>query len=97
MKRIILCLSLSVLCLTACVRENTNPEKGVEANGTIVLKERETPWEPNVSHAIAYDIATRAFQSLSHRDYLGYSLKDNIYPLEDTRNLGYKVIDVKKT
>lgn len=69
--------------------------------GIVVLKERDpnVPWSPSEYKSKAI-LETKAISprhtSISFRDYLGYSFKDNIYPFEDTRNLGNPVIDINK-
>lgn len=69
-------------------------------NEVIVLKERDPncPWIPSDYQSIftATRSETRNYSGMSHRQFLGYSFKDDIYPLEDTRNLGYQVIDINK-
>lgn len=71
------------------------PEKEV-----VILKERDPnyPWIPSDYKSF---FSSQQYQSINvpgmtNRQFLGYSLKDDIYPLEDTRNLGYRVIDTDK-
>ncbi|MFV0506485.1 MAG: hypothetical protein ACK5L5_07230 [Bacteroidales bacterium] len=90
---------LSILCLISCKQENENWSSNTDLNNEIViLKERETPWIPSdfKSKLKSAQLSTKGYAGLAHRNFLGYSLKNDVYPLEDTRNLGYQVIDLEK-
>lgn len=69
-------------------------------NEVIVLKKRDPnyPWVPSDYKSIGTKTrnVTKDYPGLAHRRFLGYSLKNDVYPLEDTRNLGYQVIDIDK-
>lgn len=38
---------------------------------------------------------TKKYSGLFHRKFLGYSFKNDVYPLEDTRNPGYQLVDIE--
>lgn len=59
----------------------------------VVLKERPTAWVPYVYVKDVYSRSSNG-QSLGMRDFLGYSFRSSFVPIEDTRNLGQRIIDV---
>lgn len=63
-----------------------------------ILKERnpEYPWEPVVYKSHRDTATSRSAQQLTHPDYLGYSYRNDFYPIEDSKNLGYRVINTPK-
>lgn len=60
---------------------------------SIVIKERQCgKWMP---YKYVSKLSTQSIQipTLTHADYLGYSVRMNEFPIEDTRNIGYRVIN----
>lgn len=102
MKKVIplLCVLLSFF---SCNDNNFDEQDlvTVSSEKSRVLKERDPniPWVPT-EYKSKTMLKTKTEPSgrisISHRDYLGCSYKSNIYPFEDTRNLGFPVIDMKK-
>jgi hypothetical protein len=69
-------------------------------NDEVILKERNSdfPWSPSdfrTKNTLRSGSLSNSYPGLSHRMFLGHSLKNNVYPLEDTRNLGFQVIDME--
>ena len=97
----IVCFIFLFVSIVSCtdISDDMNIEVMSESKA-IVLKERNPnyPWIPSDYKSVltATRGVTKDYASTSHRRFLGYSFKDDIYPLEDTRNLGYEVIDIDK-
>lgn len=102
MKKVIplLCVLLSFF---SCNDNNFDEQDlvTVSSEKSRVLKERDPniPWVPT-EYKSKTILKTKTEPSgrisMSYRDYLGCSYKSNIYPFEDTRNLGFPVIDINK-
>ena len=94
---------ISILsCLISCTETCDDVDIDIVSTKTeeTVVKERDPnyPWIPSDYKSI-FTTTRNVVENeltLSHRQLLGYSLKNDVYPLEDTRNLGYKVIDIDK-
>lgn len=99
--RTIVCYIFLFISIVSCTDISDDMNMVVlPENKVIVLKKRDPnyPWIPSdykSVHTTTRNVA-RNYAGISHRHFLGYSFKDDIYPLEDTRNLGYKVIDIDK-
>lgn len=95
MKKIVLYIA-SLLVLSACSDEIANQTVDNEVKNCItVIKERPNGvWKP---YNYVSKLKRKSIQipQLSHVDYLGYSLKTEEYPIEDTRNVGYRVINTE--
>lgn len=93
-------LLFSIFFLFSCNQDDRNINSDSILNDEIVvLKERTTPWiESDYKSKVSANLksSTKTYQGLSHRNYLGYSFKNDIYPIEDTRNLGNQVVDIAK-
>lgn len=59
----------------------------------VVLKDRPSQWKPYIYNK---DASTRSSgnQTLGMRDFIGFSFRSSIAPIEDTRNLGQRIIDI---
>lgn len=88
---------LLFLCLISCGQDEPFGSRQ-ESPKTIVLKERpaDNPWRPYHYSPDSLSLTRGQERSaLGLRDYLGYSFQFNHSPIEDTRNLGCRIIDVK--
>lgn len=84
------------LCLVACTNNDELSDLELSKLDGVVLRERpaDNVWKPFVYNENE-DLTRSSFvQPLSMKDYLGYSFRNDIIPFQDTRNLGYRVIDV---
>lgn len=95
MKKNIVFIFISLFISYSCNNETDDIYDNDTYNDQIiVLKERTSPWESS-----SFDSKQKnalKYASISHRDLLGYSLKNKEYPLEDTKNIGNQVIDIAK-
>ena len=62
-----------------------------------IIRERpkDNPWIPYI-HPTSLNTRSSKILSLSSSDFLGYSFRCDEAPLENTSNLGYRVIDISK-
>lgn len=62
-----------------------------------IIKARDPkyPWEPIPKGYIPSRSTKLSRSTLNHSDYIGRSYKTDYFPFEDSRNLGYEVIDIK--
>lgn len=95
-KYLLLIISLSFFIFSC----EDNYEKDQTADyhlkdGEVVLKERDSniPW---IASNYKRQKGSTKSVIINHREYLGYSMKNDIYPFESTENLGYKVVDTKR-
>lgn len=96
MKNTIIIILIIIATITSCSNEDSvfQTEKEVK---TLVLKERD-PNSPLVLSKINFTRSranTRSY-AVAYNNYYGMSFKDNIYPLANSENLGYPVIDLVK-
>lgn len=94
MKHIIALLIVFLSITTSCLDYEMEPNiKDINQAGiTIIPRPKDNPWIPFVYKGYK---STRAnIPSLTMNDFLGYSFVYNSYPLENTSNLGYRVIDL---
>lgn len=102
MKNIIFLFSSLLILLSSCTDSNDDLRtNSVLSKDIVVLKERDpnTPWNPS-TYKSKFTSETKSISprstSVPTRDYLGYSLKNNTYPFEDTRNLGNPVVNLSQ-
>lgn len=90
MKHLFICI-ISVILFSCEKSECLDSQFNLQDE--VVLKERPEEWKPYI---YVKDASTRSSsgQPLGMRDYLGYSFRSSIVPIEDTRNLGQRIIDV---
>jgi len=102
MKNLIPFVSILILLVSCNDKIDELSGEGPAASNqkAVVLKERNPnyEWHPydTKSNFTKANTFTPLSNDLYHGQYLGYSIKNNVYPLEDTRNLGYSVIDIPK-
>lgn len=84
-------LIFSTSCLDSVDNYSPNYQSDIK---TKILKERD-PNQPWVSSKYLLK-TTRSFQEKGFEDFIGCSVTNVAYPIEDLRNLGYPVIDIKK-
>lgn len=95
-------LLLTILFTFSCNQEDqilqTTTEQIIAGldEDPIILKERVTKWIEYESNKNTLRSTPFGYAGIPDRNLLGFSLKDNVYPIEDTRNLGNPVIDLGK-
>jgi len=98
--RILIHISLlfSALFTISCNQDDMHSDSGSILNdNVVVLKEREVPWAPSdFTSKTKLKNSAKGYSGLPHRDFLGYSLKNNSYPLEDTKNISGQVVNIEK-
>lgn len=91
---------LLLLSISSC-HDNTDlePEQNfADQSDAIVLKERDpdSPWISSDYESVFSKESWAAGVTVSVNKLLGYSFRNAVYPLEDMRNPGHPVVDVKK-
>ncbi len=101
-KYLLLIISLSFFIFSCEDHYEKNPEAGYSmANNEVVLKERDhnIPWvrsEYQSKFSSVTNTTKTGVIGIPQVKYLGRSFRNNYYPIEDSRNLGYSVIDFDK-
>ena len=92
-----------LLSLVAIFSSCTEDETLYNASSSPLLKDgeiirerpKDNPWIPYI-HPTSINTRSAKILSLSSSDFLGYSFRCDEAPLENTSNLGYRVIDISK-
>lgn len=87
-------ISLAII-QSSCANEDcqdTSLSALFKENGIIFHRPSDNPWIP-YQH-IKVSTRSSKIKTLGIRDYMGFSFKCDIAPLENTSNLGYSVINV---
>lgn len=89
-------LSFSLLSCQETILEDsfTTNNTNLQIEETILERDPNFPWKP-VINTKSKSISRSAIQ-LFHSDYLGFSYRTSLFPIEDTRNIGHRVIDIAK-
>lgn len=98
MKTYAIIVSAFAILLSSCshdedilLDDNSLPKNGY------LIRERpaDNPWKPYVYEGPSKSRSQRMI-TISTKDCLGYSFKQDVAPIENMSNLGYKVIDIEK-
>ncbi len=90
--------SAIILLMASCTKEDEifSEDKTLFEDGEVIFERpADNPWIPYVYHKQSRSNSER-ITVISTKDCLGYSFKSDVAPLENMRNLGYKVIDIEK-
>ncbi len=95
---VIMLLSL-VAIFSSCSEDETlynASDSQILKDGEIIRERpKDNPWIPYI-HPTSLNTRSSKITSLSSSDFLGYSFRCDEAPLENTSNLGYRVIDISK-
>lgn len=85
------------LLLASCSEETVEISKSSlkELDGFVICKRKGNPWKPYVYESKLNNKQRIVTPNISHSDYLGRSIRLDEFPIEDTRNIGYPVIDTE--
>lgn len=99
MKQYVIILLSLVAIFSSCSEDETlynASDSQILKDGEIIRERpKDNPWIPYI-HPTSLNTRSAKIISLSSSDFLGYSFRCDEAPLENTSNLGYRVIDISK-